>query len=401
MHSSVRSYWIPVLGFWLIVALLLVGRYWLLAGSVPLLSDTDDAMRMVTAADLLVGQPWQDLTQHRDNTPFGASLHWSRLIDAPLAALMGAFGPDFAAIAWPLVLLLALLALSVAVTRRLVEGAGVFTALALPALTLVLTIEFTPGRVDHHNVQIVLLEAMLLVLLVARRYIWGAALLGALAATSLAVGVETLPLVLVALAIHAVLWLLAPAGYRVPLIALGVSFAAAMATHFLIATRPALHGVAACDTVSIAYAVAAIMAGAALVAAALIGSRLPPLGRTLVLLTTGGAALGAVGLLYPQCLAGPYAAVDADIIAGLFQRIPEAQPLWERFAVQPVTSWALAGVPLLCLPLTAWIAIRQRGERRVDWLIVLALLAAACLVSVLQVRGARLSAALALPAARG
>lgn len=399
MQSSLRSFWLPVIGFWLLIALLLVGRYWLQVGTIPLLSDTDDAMRMVTAADLLNGQSWQDLTQPRDNTPFGASLHWSRLIDAPIALLMAIAGPGVAAIAWPLLLLLVLLALSVAVTRALVDKAGVFAALALPALTLVLNIEFSPGRVDHHNVQIVLVEGMLLAMLLGRRQVRGAALAAVLGATSLAVGLETLPLVLAAVAIYALLWLGEPDAYRRALGAFGLGFALAMAAHFLLATEPALYWVAACDTVSIVYVLAAAAGGAALAAAALLGSRWGLAARTMLLLALGVASLAPVIALYPQCLSGPYADVDVDIVAGLFQRIPEAQPLWMRFAIQPVASWALVGAPLLALPLTAWVAWREHGERRIDWLIVLGLLATACLVSILQVRGARLTAALALPAA--
>jgi hypothetical protein len=42
----------------------------------PFFADTDDAMRMVMARDLLAGQSWYDLTVHRLNTPFGGELHW-------------------------------------------------------------------------------------------------------------------------------------------------------------------------------------------------------------------------------------------------------------------------------------------------------------------------------------
>src|ERR1700687_3187469 len=46
---------------------------------------TDDAMRLVEVRDLIAGQGWFDLTQHRLDPP-GVSIHWSRGIDAPLAA---------------------------------------------------------------------------------------------------------------------------------------------------------------------------------------------------------------------------------------------------------------------------------------------------------------------------
>src|SRR5947209_10164609 len=53
--------------------------------------DSDDAMRMVQIRDLMAGQSWFDLTVHRIDPPHGLSIHWSRLVDVPLVALIGAF----------------------------------------------------------------------------------------------------------------------------------------------------------------------------------------------------------------------------------------------------------------------------------------------------------------------
>src|SRR3954451_12996726 len=57
------------------------------------LPDNDDAMRLVEVRDLLAGQGWFDTIQHRYLPPAGASMHWSRFIDAPIAALVAAFTP--------------------------------------------------------------------------------------------------------------------------------------------------------------------------------------------------------------------------------------------------------------------------------------------------------------------
>ncbi len=74
------------------------------------LPDTDDAMRLVQVRDLLAGQGWFDLSQHRHA---GAPpMHWSRLVDAPIAALIllvrpfaGPAADGIVAAAWPLLLL--------------------------------------------------------------------------------------------------------------------------------------------------------------------------------------------------------------------------------------------------------------------------------------------------------
>ena len=79
---------------------------------------TDDAMRLVEVRDLLAGQCWFDLTQYRLSPPDGVAMHWSRLIDLPLAMLIRAgeivlppaLAEQVATIVWPAALLLFFLA---------------------------------------------------------------------------------------------------------------------------------------------------------------------------------------------------------------------------------------------------------------------------------------------------
>src|SRR5687767_2656618 len=47
--------------------------------------DPDNYMRLVQVRDLLAGQGWFDLVQHRVNPPEGLHTHWSRLADLPYA----------------------------------------------------------------------------------------------------------------------------------------------------------------------------------------------------------------------------------------------------------------------------------------------------------------------------
>src|SRR4051794_1752047 len=53
--------------------------------------DSDDAMRMVEVRDLMAGQGWFDLTAQRINPPQGLLLHWSRVVDVPIVALISVF----------------------------------------------------------------------------------------------------------------------------------------------------------------------------------------------------------------------------------------------------------------------------------------------------------------------
>src|ERR1700730_17245642 len=77
---------------------------------------TDDAMRLVQVRDWIGGQGWVDLFQHRLDPP-GASMHWSRVVDVPLAGLIlllrpliGTHGAETVTLfLWPLLLLAAAL----------------------------------------------------------------------------------------------------------------------------------------------------------------------------------------------------------------------------------------------------------------------------------------------------
>ena len=90
---------LPALGQWaatplglslLATAFLVIAT---LAGPGPSLSDwlgdTDDAVRLVTVRELIGGAPWFDTTLPRIGAPEPLVSHWSRLIDLPLAALIG------------------------------------------------------------------------------------------------------------------------------------------------------------------------------------------------------------------------------------------------------------------------------------------------------------------------
>src|SRR5918998_268495 len=52
------------------------------------LPDTDDNLRMAQVRSWMKGQDWYDLRQYQLNWPAGANIHWSRLVDLPLAGLI-------------------------------------------------------------------------------------------------------------------------------------------------------------------------------------------------------------------------------------------------------------------------------------------------------------------------
>lgn len=402
--ATAKLDWRVLLAFWAVVATLLAVRAVLTLPHMSLYGDHDDVMRLVTASDLLHGQPWQDTIQHRDDAPFGSQMHWSRLVDAPLALLMAPFAPPLAhhvaAIAWPLLLMLPMLALCATIILRLVPTVGQVTAIALPVVTLAILIEFMPGRVDHHNVQVVLALVVLLALLAGRDRIIGAIVAGVAMATSLAIGLETLLVAVTAAACYALLWTWHPARYRRPLIAFGAALLLGAGAHFLIATSPMRYAEFACDMLSPVQLTALALGVAALVAAAIIGSRFASYWQRFALLAVGGAvALGLTQLWFPGCLFSPYSSLPSEMSEVLFSTIKEVQSLWTRLSMDPATGVAFALPILIAVPVTAWNAWRGRGETRVDWLITFAFLITSAVVMLVQMRGARIAAPFALPAA--
>ena len=125
-----------------------VARTLFSGGAIPLISGSDDAMRLVVVSDWLAGQSWFDHTQYRLNTPFGANIHWSRLIDLPIAGLMLVLKPFFGGeaaqiAAWilPLWWLIALLYLSVGLSVRLAGPDAVLPGLVLPVLSAAVMVD--------------------------------------------------------------------------------------------------------------------------------------------------------------------------------------------------------------------------------------------------------------------
>ena len=126
--------------------------------------DTDDAMRLAQLRAWLGGQGWFDLHQARMQPPEGYDTHWSRLIDAGLAGLLFLFGlfTDGASAErlmrawWPLLWLLPTIAGMAAIAWRVAGREAATVALLLALVGVPAYQQFTPGRIDHHNVQIAL-----------------------------------------------------------------------------------------------------------------------------------------------------------------------------------------------------------------------------------------------------
>lgn len=384
-------------------------RAWYQLGMAPLFFDNDDATRMVVVRDFLAGQNWYDHINHRANTPFGAPMHWSRLIDAPIAGLVLLFAPiaggaaeSWAGFVWPLVLLFFFLFFIARITLSLAGRPALFPALVLPAFALQVMSEFAPGRVDHHSVQIILSLAMVYCTMEALERPKFALWAGIAVATSIAIGVESLPMVAATIASFGLLYVVGSAHFRAVRL-FAIAFALATLVHLAIALPPSEYFLAACDAISLVYVYVALATAAGL----LILTALP-LGHWGAR-AGAGAAIGAVlvvGLLvlFPECRGGPYAQVDPWLASNWLANIGEARTLFAQVVDELNRTAPIYVVPTLIAIVIAIVAtvmamVQAKGKLRWRWAVLLGFLLLATLVSVLQVRGLRLAGCLIFPAA--
>lgn len=388
----------------LIAVTILVIRATLGRGGEPFFADTDDAMRMVMVRDFLHGQGWYDLTAHRLNTPFGAEIHWSRLVDLPLAALLFVFTPLFGAdmamvatgFVWPMFLLALLLWLGATLAHRLVGPEGILPALILPVLNPAITAEFTPGRVDHHGVVILLTLAMAWTAVEAVRRPRFAIACGLLAATALAIATEALPTIAAAIIVAGLAYVF-DVRRAAAMRNFGLAFALGSAVHLAIFRPPSRWLEAACDVLSPVYVGVAIVVALVFTAASFVPARVI-WQRFLLLAIPGLVGLAVIVWLYPQCLKGPYGALDPWLQANWIAGIVEAKPWISSIAELPAYVVAVS-IPALLGAVVVIYRLWRVREGRAEWAVMLVFLLFAAIVMLAQIRGARLSVMPAMPAA--
>lgn len=354
--------------------------------------DPDDAMRLVQVRDLVGGQGWYDLLQHRFGPPPGILSHWSRLVDAPIAGLILALTPllgrplaeGAAACLWPCLMFGAYAVILYRGVRSTFGGRAALLALLVATQTLGVTVQFAAGRVDHHDVQLTVILAIALALIRGDGRAGLAA--GALAALSLAVGLEGLPFLAVGALFLAGDWVLRGRPASLAFAGFGLGLGAAAPLLFMAQTAPGHWTATACDALSPPWL---FLAGGGLVLALICAA----LDRYLARRTTRLVALGGLGLAlvagfaasFPVCLAGPFTGMTALVREHWLLKVNEmtnaatfiARGQWEALVFYPV-------VILATLVATRF---AFRGPERRAWAVVAALLWPGLLLGLEEFRG--------------
>jgi hypothetical protein len=301
--------------------------YWLT------LSDTDDNMRLLQVRAWMSGQGWFDLRQYRLNPPDGLDIHWSRIVDLPLAGLILFFRlfttPEWAerwAIGIAPLLPLGIVLVALALTaRRLVAPRAWPLALVLMLGTSATMLMFLPGRIDHHG------------------------------------------------------WQLAALGLGTAIAYLGFASEANRALR--------------CDALTPPWLAVMTTAGAALFVIARIGPQSRWM-RFAVAAAAGAIIAGGFAALFPPCLSRPEGVSD-ELARMWLNNVREAKPIYAhplRNAVPMAMLPVIGLVGAIVATLASW-----RGPRFALWLPVTAFAAFAAAMLLWQVRAGPAAQLLAIP----
>ena len=356
------------------------------AGIAFSLGDTDDATRLVLMRGLLNGQGWYDQLMTRLQPPMGNWIHWSRLIDGGLALTDSLFrltgaGPAQAELmtrtAWPLFWIFPAVMATLLTAREMAgawaKEAGLASMTVLAAgvavvLDLVLYVQFHPGRVDHHDVQIALCLLALAGVGSRGPSLRGAVMAGVAIGLGLAIGLEALLFEAAFAGAFALRFLLDGAQGRRTVV-FGLTLAGVTALAFLAQTPPARWTVVACDALAWNLLAGAVVGGLGLAAAAWATASRGLPARLGALALAGGAALAVYLALDPHCLKGPFADVDPAIRSFWLDHVNEVRSwpkLFKASRSDAIRSAAFAGLGIVSWGVVA--ALDHRRPRYPAWL---------------------------------
>ncbi len=383
---------------WLLVSAALI---WLGWTEITTLSgwDPDDQLRLTQLRDFLNGQSWFDTIQYRMNPPDGAPMHWSRLIELPLAMLILLLRPFFgqagaemiAGTAVPLLLLgWITYMLSRIATRLSSPEAGIAAAL----ITLTsggLLIQLRPMRIDHHGWQLAMAVLALSTIFWADVRKAGL-VLGLALAVWLHISLEGAPMTAAFFLLLGLRWV-RDASHGQRLTWTVVSFALASVLLFFGTQSGGLLAPIWCDTVSPPHIGAILLATLIMMPAI---QFLPDDWRlrSLAALLAGGGALAVLLVAAPQCATGAFGNMDPIVREYWYSKVSEGLPIWHQ-------SWRTSinlGAGLLC-GVISWMVLRgsmsRKDRRKLDTIAFF--LFYGLLLSIFVIRTISVATAFAIP----
>lgn len=364
--------------------------------------DIDDTLRALQIKDVLADGQWFNRHLPQITLPETYASPWSRLVDLPYVLLTKLFDvalPTEAALRvatliWPAFLMLAFGVLIHATIRnllgrdlRLIELIGLIVLFSQAAL------EFAPGRIDHHNVQFALMAGVAYALTCQPGWRMGAAL-GLLSAASIAVGLETAPLISVLALGLGLSACISSDHNRLRLIGFGAGLSVSTLILGLVLLGPSGMMSVHFDALSAPFIAALIGVGLICSVSPLVWPQFGLVVPRAILLRLASLAVPAAMLItsliaaFPDSLNGPYQMIDPVSQAFWLDNVPTEH---SGFTLVPQAS-KIALTILLCLSigsvaLATLTMLSSASTHRILW----ALMACAVLLAILQVRHMRLA----------
>lgn len=381
-----------LIAMWAAACIAMIALNWPLIGPMAF-RDPDDALRLVQVRDLLGGQSWFDLTQYRIFPPDGVPMHWSRLVDLPIALLLLVLDPLLGTalaervtlVAIPLCWLLVLTILIYKIARwmELTQGGALLCALLL-LTSIPILVQLAPNRIDHHGVQLVCGAFAVMALVRTDRRDGRLGLAAGIAmACWMQISLEGLPYAVAAGGIFALRHIARTdrkADLRSYMLTLtGVSALLSFATHNSAdALRPW------CDSFSPTYLIPLGVTTLTLFLAQRYLRCACRIARALPLAIAGGTGIASFLLLSRQCLAGPFDTLDPLVYRLWYLAVKEGLPL----TMQTPAMQIMVVVPVLLGLLGSFMALRHapHDRARSAWvsLLILQVVAFAVALSVLR-----------------
>lgn len=374
------------------------------------LGGPDDFLRMSQVHSWMQGQGWFDLTAYKMAPPQGGDIHWTRLIDVPIATLIYLFqiflsfekATNLAAIVWPLLLMLVTLSIWTFICDRLLDNYPRW----MPALFGILSIssinQFSVGRVDHHNVQILFFGLMILGL-VNRDRKWGDYLIGFAVAFSMSVGAESLILTLLILAIIGFEWASSSDLNGKGMIRVGFALIISTLVLYGLNIAPKDYFEVSIDANSFFYLCAFVLVGIAFLILGVLSDVTNKSGkittfilRIFVGAIVAGLVLGVLYIAFPDYLANPYIIVSEEVKNRWLNYVSEAKSLSLVLDDFPFHWLATVGYYSFILLIGAVVLFKEkyRSTKTISLYIILF----ACVLGTLwQVRVIRTAAFLVVP----
>ena len=361
--------------------------------------DPDDQLRLVQLRDFLGGQSWFDTTQYRLYAPEGGPMHWSRLIEIPLALIVilatPLFGPAVAEmIAGTLIPLLCYGLVAYMLGRIALRLGGPVAGAAAVVMTMVspaISMQLRPMRIDHHGWQLVCAALALWTLFwpVARK---AGICMGLALAVWLHISLEGAPVTAAFFGLLGWRWAIwgesgTRLGYTV-----GTFLIASLALFF----GTQLGGLSApnyCDTISPAHIFAIVAAGAIIVPA----SFALPSNKWLRLAALGAAGTAALAILLwqaPMCAKGAFSTMDPVVRDYWYVRVNEGMPVWHQ---KWTIALSLLGVPIAGAVTLLFLGPSVEADKKSDYAGLAVLLVYAALLALLVFRTISVSTLIAVP----